>query len=92
MWLDRDSWNLFVFTMQHLPNGHFCAINLIYYYRKIVLFFFFPPDFFTRECKASSGQTGFLCDDRSTCIAASALCDGKVDCGNGEDESRRYCG
>ncbi|XP_071973385.1 low-density lipoprotein receptor class A domain-containing protein 1-like isoform X1 [Engystomops pustulosus] len=46
----------------------------------------------TRECKAPAGQTGFLCDDRSTCIVASALCDGKVDCGNGEDESRRYCG
>ncbi|XP_063819945.1 low-density lipoprotein receptor class A domain-containing protein 1-like isoform X2 [Pseudophryne corroboree] len=49
-------------------------------------------DLYTRECKTSSGKSGFLCDDRATCIGASALCDGKVDCGNGEDESRRYCG
>ncbi|XP_068117566.1 low-density lipoprotein receptor class A domain-containing protein 1-like [Hyperolius riggenbachi] len=46
---------------------------------------------YTRECKTSSGTTGFLCDDRTTCIAASSLCDGQVNCANGEDEAKRYC-
>ncbi|XP_073511137.1 low-density lipoprotein receptor class A domain-containing protein 1-like isoform X1 [Phyllobates terribilis] len=49
-------------------------------------------DYITRECRTLSGQTGFLCDDRTTCIVASAVCDGKVDCANGEDESAKYCG
>ncbi|XP_075447887.1 low-density lipoprotein receptor class A domain-containing protein 1-like [Ascaphus truei] len=47
---------------------------------------------FTRQCKTASNKIGFLCDDRATCIAASALCDGKVDCVYGEDESSQYCG
>ncbi|MEE6458609.1 hypothetical protein FKM82_000361 [Ascaphus truei] len=46
---------------------------------------------FTRQCKTASNKIGFLCDDRATCIAASALCDGKVDCVYGEDESSQYC-
>ncbi|XP_053557403.1 low-density lipoprotein receptor class A domain-containing protein 1 [Bombina bombina] len=49
-------------------------------------------DSFTRQCKTASNKTGFLCDDRVMCIAASKLCDGKVDCGNGEDEAAQYCG
>ncbi|KAM8960828.1 low-density lipoprotein receptor class A domain-containing protein 1-like [Pelodytes ibericus] len=47
---------------------------------------------FTRQCKTASNSTGFLCDNRLTCIAASALCDGRVDCADGEDESSHYCG
>ncbi|XP_072269897.1 low-density lipoprotein receptor class A domain-containing protein 1-like [Pyxicephalus adspersus] len=46
---------------------------------------------YTRECRTSLGRAGFLCNDRTTCIGASALCDGQVDCSNGEDESRTYC-
>ncbi|KAM9330032.1 low-density lipoprotein receptor class A domain-containing protein 1-like [Gastrophryne carolinensis] len=49
-------------------------------------------DKYTRDCSTSSEQVGFLCDDRTTCVTASALCNGKVDCANGEDESRHYCG
>ncbi|XP_073480383.1 low-density lipoprotein receptor class A domain-containing protein 1-like isoform X3 [Aquarana catesbeiana] len=46
---------------------------------------------YTRECRTSLGKAGFLCDDRRTCIGPSALCNGQVDCANGEDESRTYC-
>uniref|UniRef100_A0A8C5WIJ2 LDLRAD1-like C-terminal domain-containing protein n=1 Tax=Leptobrachium leishanense TaxID=445787 RepID=A0A8C5WIJ2_9ANUR len=47
---------------------------------------------YTRQCKTSTNSTGFLCDDRQTCISPSALCDRRTDCSNGEDESTQYCG
>ncbi|KAM4809381.1 low-density lipoprotein receptor class A domain-containing protein 1-like [Rhinophrynus dorsalis] len=50
------------------------------------------PDSYTRQCKTASNKTGFLCDNRVRCIEASALCDGKMDCASGEDESTQYCG
>ncbi|XP_072373670.1 low-density lipoprotein receptor class A domain-containing protein 1-like isoform X2 [Scyliorhinus torazame] len=46
----------------------------------------------TRLCKTTSGTNGFLCDDRRTCLTSTHLCNGKVDCSNGEDESNLYCG
>ncbi|XP_063312844.1 low-density lipoprotein receptor class A domain-containing protein 1-like [Pelobates fuscus] len=50
------------------------------------------PNTYTRHCKTTMNATGFLCDNRLTCVTASVLCDGKVDCSNGEDESTHYCG
>uniref|UniRef100_A0A8C4T224 LDLRAD1-like C-terminal domain-containing protein n=1 Tax=Erpetoichthys calabaricus TaxID=27687 RepID=A0A8C4T224_ERPCA len=47
---------------------------------------------YTRTCSLQSNSSGFLCDDRTTCLTASRICDGKVDCHNGEDESKLYCG
>ncbi|NWU14774.1 LRAD1 protein, partial [Cephalopterus ornatus] len=45
-----------------------------------------------RFCTDTSNQTGFLCDDRVTCIPASWVCDGVSNCRNGEDEQEKLCG
>ncbi|KAM7320968.1 hypothetical protein ACRRTK_020221 [Alexandromys fortis] len=44
------------------------------------------------QCKTASQQPGFLCEDRTTCLLPSLLCDGKMDCSDGGDESAAYCG
>lgn len=36
-------------------------------------------------------QTEFQCNDRITCIHKSWLCDGGVDCPNGDDEKPPHC-
>uniref|UniRef100_UPI00398E7F8F low-density lipoprotein receptor class A domain-containing protein 1-like isoform X1 n=1 Tax=Pristiophorus japonicus TaxID=55135 RepID=UPI00398E7F8F len=51
-----------------------------------------PKQPITRQCKTTSDTDGFLCDDRRTCITSTQMCNGKVDCSNGEDESNLYCG
>ncbi|XP_009906372.2 low-density lipoprotein receptor class A domain-containing protein 1 [Dryobates pubescens] len=45
-----------------------------------------------RFCTASSNQTGFLCNDRETCIPASQVCDSISNCRHGEDEQEKLCG
>ncbi|XP_066480706.1 low-density lipoprotein receptor class A domain-containing protein 1 [Tiliqua scincoides] len=44
-----------------------------------------------RICVTTSNQTGFLCDDRETCLPASKVCDTRRDCINGEDEQKTLC-
>ncbi|XP_005233025.3 low-density lipoprotein receptor class A domain-containing protein 1 [Falco peregrinus] len=44
-----------------------------------------------RFCAASDNQTGFLCDDKVTCILASQVCDRVSNCRNGEDEQEKLC-
>ncbi|XP_069088740.1 low-density lipoprotein receptor class A domain-containing protein 1 [Pleurodeles waltl] len=44
-----------------------------------------------RYCMTSANQTGFLCDDRVTCISASNVCNGIKSCLNGEDEEPTLC-
>ncbi|XP_020843481.1 low-density lipoprotein receptor class A domain-containing protein 1 [Phascolarctos cinereus] len=51
-----------------------------------------PPSPMTRACATASNQTGFLCDDRETCIPASLLCDRVRSCAHGEDEEEALCG
>ncbi|XP_057222959.1 low-density lipoprotein receptor class A domain-containing protein 1 [Malurus melanocephalus] len=45
-----------------------------------------------RFCRAPNNQTGFLCDDRVTCVPASWVCDRVSDCRDGEDEQEQLCG
>ncbi|KAM9097011.1 low-density lipoprotein receptor class A domain-containing protein 1-like [Sarcophilus harrisii] len=45
-----------------------------------------------RQCQTASKQLGFLCDDLTTCLPPSLLCNRKLDCSHGEDESTAYCG
>lgn len=45
-----------------------------------------------RLCAASSNRTGFLCDDRVTCVPASQVCDRTSNCRDGEDEQEELCG
>ncbi|XP_009991893.1 PREDICTED: low-density lipoprotein receptor class A domain-containing protein 1 [Chaetura pelagica] len=45
-----------------------------------------------RFCAASNNQTGFLCDDRASCVPASQVCDRASNCRNGEDEQEELCG
>lgn len=45
-----------------------------------------------RFCAASNNRTGFLCDDRATCIPASQVCDRVSNCRSGEDEQEKLCG
>eukprot|EP00075_Anas_platyrhynchos_P030080 XP_027319333.1 low-density lipoprotein receptor class A domain-containing protein 1 isoform X5 [Anas platyrhynchos] len=45
-----------------------------------------------RLCAASNNRTGFLCDDRVTCIPASQVCDRTSNCRDGEDEQEELCG
>lgn len=45
-----------------------------------------------RLCAASNNRTGFLCDDRATCVPASQVCNGVSNCRNGEDEQGELCG
>ncbi|XP_008571545.1 PREDICTED: low-density lipoprotein receptor class A domain-containing protein 1-like [Galeopterus variegatus] len=49
------------------------------------------PDLPYRKCKTALQQQGFLCGDLTTCLPPSLLCDGKLDCSHGEDESATYC-
>ncbi|XP_027708556.1 low-density lipoprotein receptor class A domain-containing protein 1 isoform X1 [Vombatus ursinus] len=51
-----------------------------------------PPSQMTRACATTSNQTGFLCDDRDTCIPASLVCDHVRSCTHGEDEEEALCG
>ncbi|KAM9004437.1 low-density lipoprotein receptor class A domain-containing protein 1 [Sarcophilus harrisii] len=51
-----------------------------------------PPPQMTRACATTSNQTGFLCDDRKTCLPASLLCDRVRACAHGEDEEEALCG
>ncbi|XP_059709762.1 low-density lipoprotein receptor class A domain-containing protein 1 isoform X4 [Haemorhous mexicanus] len=46
----------------------------------------------TRLCTAPNNRTGFLCDDRVTCVPASWVCDRVSNCRNGEDEQEQLCG
>ncbi|KAL2097507.1 hypothetical protein ACEWY4_006714 [Coilia grayii] len=48
-----------------------------------------PP--VNRECRTSHNGSGFLCDDRITCLPPSVLCDGVHNCPSGADESRHLC-
>ncbi|KFQ23472.1 Low-density lipoprotein receptor class A domain-containing protein 1, partial [Merops nubicus] len=45
-----------------------------------------------RFCAATNNKTGFLCDDRVTCILARQVCDKVSHCRNGEDEEEKLCG
>ncbi|XP_068098518.1 low-density lipoprotein receptor class A domain-containing protein 1 isoform X1 [Hyperolius riggenbachi] len=45
----------------------------------------------SRYCVTSNNYTGFLCDDRRTCLLPSQVCNGGSDCGNGEDETSTMC-
>ncbi|XP_068941067.1 low-density lipoprotein receptor class A domain-containing protein 1-like isoform X3 [Petaurus breviceps papuanus] len=45
-----------------------------------------------RQCQTASKQLGFLCDDLTTCLPPSLLCNRQLDCNHGEDESTAYCG
>ncbi|XP_072505637.1 low-density lipoprotein receptor class A domain-containing protein 1 isoform X2 [Notamacropus eugenii] len=51
-----------------------------------------PPPSPTRACATTSNKTGFLCDDRETCIPASLVCDHVRTCAHGEDEEEALCG
>ncbi|XP_032922834.1 low-density lipoprotein receptor class A domain-containing protein 1 isoform X2 [Catharus ustulatus] len=44
-----------------------------------------------RLCTAPNNKTGFLCDDRVTCVPASQVCDNISNCRNGEDEQEQLC-
>ncbi|XP_078723869.1 low-density lipoprotein receptor class A domain-containing protein 1 [Lampetra fluviatilis] len=44
-----------------------------------------------RECQTTLNQSGFLCDDRITCISPSKVCNQRSDCTGGADESTQYC-
>ncbi|XP_026521699.1 low-density lipoprotein receptor class A domain-containing protein 1 isoform X1 [Notechis scutatus] len=50
-----------------------------------------PPSPVNRLCVTTSKQTGFLCDNRETCIPASEVCDTRQNCANGEDEQEALC-
>ncbi|KAM4722920.1 low-density lipoprotein receptor class A domain-containing protein 1 [Rhinophrynus dorsalis] len=45
----------------------------------------------SRFCLTSENYTGFLCDDRITCLLPSKVCNSANDCGNGEDETTSLC-
>ncbi|XP_070642597.1 low-density lipoprotein receptor class A domain-containing protein 1 isoform X1 [Bos indicus] len=44
-----------------------------------------------QACVTQTNRTGFLCDDRSSCIPASSVCDGVRACAHGEDEEEALC-
>ncbi|XP_041696976.1 low-density lipoprotein receptor class A domain-containing protein 1-like [Coregonus clupeaformis] len=44
-----------------------------------------------RICRTEDNVTGFLCDDRVTCIPPSDLCNGVVTCPKGADEDTHMC-
>ncbi|XP_070295198.1 low-density lipoprotein receptor class A domain-containing protein 1 isoform X1 [Salvelinus sp. IW2-2015] len=48
-----------------------------------------PP--VNRVCRTADNATGFLCDDRVTCIPPSDLCNGVVTCPKGADEDTHLC-
>ncbi|XP_029474720.1 low-density lipoprotein receptor class A domain-containing protein 1 [Rhinatrema bivittatum] len=45
----------------------------------------------SRQCITPDNKTGFLCDDATTCIQASQVCDRIKSCDNGEDEETEMC-
>ncbi|XP_062974334.1 low-density lipoprotein receptor class A domain-containing protein 1 [Elgaria multicarinata webbii] len=58
----------------------------------LVVTFGIPPRTpVNRLCMTTSNQTGFLCDDRESCIPASQVCDTRRNCANGEDEQETLC-
>ncbi|KAG7321541.1 hypothetical protein KOW79_014399 [Hemibagrus wyckioides] len=44
-----------------------------------------------RDCLIAENASGFLCDDRVTCVPASGLCNGMSSCPDGADEDRLMC-
>ncbi|KAM8812053.1 uncharacterized protein V5649_011992 isoform 2-T2 [Rhynchonycteris naso] len=50
-----------------------------------------PANWPSRQCETASQHVGFLCEDLTTCLPPSLLCNGKLDCRGGEDESAAYC-
>ncbi|XP_039770574.1 low-density lipoprotein receptor class A domain-containing protein 1 [Ornithorhynchus anatinus] len=44
-----------------------------------------------RACVSRENRTGFLCDDRETCIPARKVCDRLRHCARGEDEAHALC-
>lgn len=44
-----------------------------------------------QACVTQTNRTGFLCNDRSSCIPASSVCDGVRACAHGEDEEEALC-
>ncbi|XP_038608547.1 low-density lipoprotein receptor class A domain-containing protein 1 [Tachyglossus aculeatus] len=49
------------------------------------------PDPGPRACVSTENRTGFLCDDRETCIPARKVCDRFRHCARGEDEDEALC-
>ncbi|KAM5148286.1 low-density lipoprotein receptor class A domain-containing protein 1 [Mantella aurantiaca] len=45
----------------------------------------------SRYCVTSNNYTGFLCNDRITCLLPSQVCNSASDCGSGEDEDTSIC-
>uniref|UniRef100_A0A8C5R668 Low density lipoprotein receptor class A domain containing 1 n=1 Tax=Leptobrachium leishanense TaxID=445787 RepID=A0A8C5R668_9ANUR len=45
----------------------------------------------SRLCTTADNHTGFLCNDRITCLLPSRVCDSSSDCGSGEDETASLC-
>ncbi|NXV13400.1 LRAD1 protein, partial [Cepphus grylle] len=54
------------------------------------VFLAFPP--VNRFCAASNNRTGFLCDDKVSCVPASQVCNTVSNCRSGEDEQEELCG
>ncbi|XP_073731567.1 low-density lipoprotein receptor class A domain-containing protein 1 isoform X2 [Misgurnus anguillicaudatus] len=44
-----------------------------------------------RDCRTPKNGSGFLCDDRVTCIPPSDLCNGALNCPSGADEDQHMC-
>lgn len=44
-----------------------------------------------QACVTQMNRTGFLCNDWSSCIPASRVCDGVRTCAHGEDEEEALC-
>ncbi|XP_058270206.1 low-density lipoprotein receptor class A domain-containing protein 1-like [Hemibagrus wyckioides] len=49
------------------------------------------PPAYVRDCLIAENASGFLCDDRVTCVPASGLCNGMSSCPDGADEDRLMC-
>uniref|UniRef100_A0A4W3HU04 LDLRAD1-like C-terminal domain-containing protein n=1 Tax=Callorhinchus milii TaxID=7868 RepID=A0A4W3HU04_CALMI len=73
-----------------LPNSSLCKLQLLSMQINGHLFCLCLAAV-TRQCKTTSDRNGFLCDDRTTCLMSTQICNGKVDCSNGEDEANLYC-
>ncbi|XP_051553064.1 low-density lipoprotein receptor class A domain-containing protein 1-like isoform X1 [Myxocyprinus asiaticus] len=58
----------------------------------LVLVFAIPePPPINRDCRTPQNGSGFLCDDRVTCIPPSDLCNGAPNCPSGTDEDKLIC-
>uniref|UniRef100_A0A8C4S5V9 Low density lipoprotein receptor class A domain containing 1 n=1 Tax=Erpetoichthys calabaricus TaxID=27687 RepID=A0A8C4S5V9_ERPCA len=73
-----DCFNLIPFQ----NYGVHCALGNLHCCRKY---------FVNRICKTANNRTGFLCDDRATCVLPSAVCNGVSNCYNSEDENPQMC-